>query len=138
MTPSQQQAVNLTFLSLTIWRESRGESTEAQLAVAYSILTRVARGGWWGTDILSVIGKKWQYSSMAAPGDPQLIVWPQSNDPSWDACLNAAQAALTGTPPNPAPGADSYYDDSINPPGWAQAPAMRVAKIGRLNFWKVG
>ena len=138
MTPAQQQSANLIFLALCVWRESRGESAEAQLAVAYSILQRVARGGWWGTDVQSVIGKKWQYSSMTAPGDPNLIVWPQSNDPSWDACLNVAQAALTCSQPNPAPGADSYFDDSINPPGWAQAPASRVAKIGKLNFWRVG
>src|ERR1039458_10023811 len=119
MTPTQQQSANLIFLALCVWRESRGESAEAQLAVAYSILQRVARGGWWGTDVQSVIGKKWQYSSITTPGDPNLIQWPLSNDPSWDACVHAAQAALTCSLPNPAPGADWYFDGSVNRPGWA-------------------
>src|ERR1039458_1087104 len=100
MTPTQQQSANLIFLALCVWRESRGESAEAQLAVAYSILQRVAKGGWWGDDVLSVVGHPWQYSSMTAPADPNLVKYPITGWPSWDACVTAAQSALDGSQPN--------------------------------------
>ncbi len=141
MTPAQRQSADLIFLSLTIWREARGESAQAQLAVAYSILQRVAHPSWWGSDVMTVVFDKWQYSSLTNPKDPQLVTWPdlpESKDPVWDSCVNAAQAALTCSLPNPAPGADSYFDDSIKPSYWTRPPAVFVAKIGKLNFWKVG
>ncbi len=42
-------------LALLVWREARGETFEAQLAVAHSVMDRVKHPGWWGTDLLSVI-----------------------------------------------------------------------------------
>lgn len=120
-------------LALVVWREARGETPEAQFAVACSILNRVKRPSWWGHDLLGVLGKKWQYSSMAAPNDPQLILWPQI-DGSWCEALSIARAALNESEPNPVPGADSYYDDSISAPAWTKA-ARFVQKIGRLNFY---
>jgi len=110
-------------LALTIWREARGSSTLAQVAVGYSIMNRVERPSWWGKTLDEVLGKKWQYSSLAAPGDPQLILWPRSEDPSWQEALAVARAVLAKTEPNPVPGADSYYDSSLDevgkPPKWA-------------------
>ena len=141
MTPAQQQSSDLIFLALTVWREARGESAQAQLAVAYSILQRVAHPSWWGSDVMTVVFDKWQYSSLTNPKDPQLVTWPdlpESKDPVWGSCVNAAEAALTCSQPNPAAGATHYYDDSIPAPEWAQAPAVFVAKIGKLNFWHVG
>ena len=122
------------FLALTVWKEARGEPDDVKLAVAYSILERAKNPKWWGTDIMSVVGKPWQYSSMTALHDPNLIQWPQSNDPSWDSSVAAASDAMAGTAPNPATGADSYFDDSISPPAWA-TPERFVARLGRLNFF---
>jgi N-acetylmuramoyl-L-alanine amidase len=94
----------------------------------------VARPKWWGSDVSTVVAKKWQYSSMTAPGDPQLIKWPTSADPEWSQCLQVAIDALDGRLVPTCPGADSYFDVSIPAPAWAK-PEMFVAKIGRLSFY---
>jgi len=60
-------------LALMLWREARGESDEAKIAVAHTVVNRVAHPGWWGRTVDDVIAKKWQYSSMTDPGDPQLV-----------------------------------------------------------------
>lgn len=122
-------------LGLVVWREARGESDECRTAVAYSILNRVRHPGWWGKTILAVIAKKWQYSSMTDPNDPQLTTWPQYSD-DWFECLEIANDVIDGTLPDPAPGADSYYDCSIKPPKWA-TPNKLVRVIGRISFYNL-
>ena len=126
---------DLVFLALTVWREARGEIEECQLAVACSILNRVARPYWWGNDISSVVFKRLQYSSLTYRNDPQLTTWPDKSDnPVWVQCLQVASKALCGAAENPASGADSYYDDSISAPKWA-TPDTFVRKIGRIAFY---
>jgi N-acetylmuramoyl-L-alanine amidase len=120
-------------LALVIWREARGEGPLCMTAVACSIRNRVSRPGWWGKDYISVISKKWQYSSMSAPGDPQLIIYPQIGDAAFDKALEIADQVINEVVKNPVPGADSFYDDSISPPRWATKDTF-VAKIGRMNF----
>src|SRR5208282_6028450 len=136
MTPEQTNAANLIFMALAVWREARGESADAQLAVAYVIRTRANQGGWWGNDISSVVGKQYQFSSMTVAGDPNLVQWPRSDDPSWDACVQAAQKAITVAAQNPALGATSYYDISIPSPSWAKADEF-IVQIGRLRFYRI-
>jgi energy-coupling factor transporter ATP-binding protein EcfA2 len=100
-------------------REARGATQEAKVAVAFTVLERIALHGWMGKTVEEVLGRKWQYSSLAAPGDPQLIKWPDSEDPSFQECMAVASAVLGGDVPNPVPGATHYYDSSITPPKWA-------------------
>src|SRR5437899_1787230 len=136
MTNSLQAQADLVFLAFTVWREARGEGALAQLAVAYSILNRVHRPSWWGDDVQSVVFKRWQYSSLTAPNDPQLTTWPQAGDPYWRFCLTQADAAIHDIAPNPVAGADSYFDVSIAPPRWA-TPNKLVRAIGRLRFYNL-
>lgn len=123
------------FLALVVWREARGETVLGQTAVAYSVLNRVYRPCWWGKSVMEVIFKKWQYSSMTDPKDPQLTSWPK-DDFVWERCLGVAGSVLTGAMDNPAPGADSYWDSSIMAPKWA-TPETFIRKIGRLSFHNV-
>lgn len=127
---------NWFLLALTMWREARGESKECKVAVAWSILNRVARGGWWGDRVDKVIRKKWQYSSMTAPGDPNLVAWPDLDDPSFVDCATIAYDVLHNAIANPVPGADSYFDISIQAPAWTK-DARLVAQIGRIIFYDV-
>jgi hypothetical protein len=128
-------------LALMLYREARGESHEAKIAVAHTVLNRVKRPGWWGRDVESVIAKKWQYSSMTDPKDPQLTVWPSSKDPAFIECVNVATLVLEGIYNSPLKGVDSYYDDSLQGdarPKWAKEhPERFVGKIGRLNFYNL-
>ena len=121
-------------LAIDVWREARGEVMDAKRAVAFSVLNRVKNPKWWGSTIAQVIGKKFQYSSMAAPGDPNLIKWPAQPDPSFEDCMQAAADAISDSGPNPVPGADSYYDKSISAPAWAK-PEQFVAQVGNLFFY---
>lgn len=121
-------------LALLVWREARGEVRQAKIAVAFSVLNRVDNPKWWGTSLGAVIAKKWQYSSMAAPGDPNLIQYPLPHDLSFQDSMSAVNAVLTGTVRNPVPGADSYFDVSISPPAWAK-PEQFVQQVGAFRFF---
>jgi N-acetylmuramoyl-L-alanine amidase len=129
-----QSLADTSFLALDVWREARGESYQCKLAVASTVIQRVRLRRWYGTDVMSVLFKKWQYSSLTNPKDPQLTTWPASSDQSWIDSLTAAYMILTNKVDSPAPGADSYFDESIAPPSWA-VPADLVVQIGRLKFY---
>lgn len=133
MIQSLQRSAELAFMALTLWREARGESALCKTAVAHSILNRVNRPSWWGRDVMGVIFKKWQYSSLTDPKDPQLTKWPAKDDVSWQECLVITDKVLRGLLDNPAPGADSYHDISIPAPKWATEETF-VIQIGRIRF----
>ena len=134
MKPLQDYS-EITFMALVIWREARGESMPGQIAVAHSIMNRVAKPCWWGKTVMEVLFKKWQYSSMTDPNDRQLTTWP-SNGPLWHQCLTIAHDVYYGKMENPVVGADSYHDISIPSPKWA-TQVMFVRQIGRLKFFNV-
>ena len=134
MNPVLQMIEDVSFLALVVWREARGEPDEGQIAVACSIMNRVLRPSWWGDSVLAVVFKKWQYSSMTDPKDAQLTKWPDPKDPRWQRCLEIAYNVYMKQGPDPAPGADSYYADSIPAPAWAD-PKKFVCKIGAHNFF---
>ncbi len=136
MNNDLQHSADMVFLALTLYREARGEIYECKVAVAFSIVNRVFHPAWWGHDFMSVMFKKWQYSSLTALKDPQLTVWPQSDDPSWQECLAIADKIVNNELSDPVPGADSYYDVSIPPPPWTKT-ARFVAQIGRIRFYDV-
>lgn len=131
-----QKSADLVFLALTAWREARGQSDLAVLAVCYSVLNRIAKPKWWGHDVQSVLFRRLQYSSLTDPHDRQLTTWPLADDPSWKRVLGVAALALSGDAQNPVPTADSYYDVSIPAPYWA-TPERFVAAIGDLRFYNV-
>ncbi len=126
------------FLALTLWREARSEPHDGKVAVAWSILNRVRRPSWWGNDVMSVVTKKWQYSSLTDPNDKQLTRWPESKDASWWECVQIARDLVHGANlPNLAPGADSYYAVSMPvPPKWA-TPETFVAQVGGHRFYNL-
>ena len=139
LTPWNYYEISL--LALTIWREARGECTDAKIAVAHTVKNRMENPSWWGNDIVSVLTKKWQYSSMTDPKDRQLTTWPQANDHVFEECLTVAALVVGGVYNSPLRGIDSYYDDSLKGdlmPKWAKEhPERFVGKIGRLNFYNL-
>lgn len=129
----QQRMAEVTFLALVIWREARGESDECITAVAFSILNRVDNPAWWGKDLLEVLFKKWQYSSMTNPKDKQLTTWPRKYEPSWVRCLDIACKVIDHDVKNTVNGADSYHDTSVKPK-WA-TPDKFVKQIDHILFY---
>lgn len=128
-----QESAELVFLALAVWREARSQSYLCKIAVAYSIMARVEKPSWWGKNILEVLFKKWQYSSLTDPKDVQLITWPLPGN-AWDECLLVAKNVIDKVDPNPVPGADSYYDVSIPAPYWAKEELF-VRQINKIKFY---
>lgn len=131
--PELVRVTDLFYLALTLWREARGEPEYVKRGVAFVVLYRAQHPGWWGSDIATVVTKKWQFSSLTDPKDKQLTLWPTFQDSSWLTCLKVARDVYGGATPNPAPDADSYYDISIPAPKWA-TPATFVCQLGRIRF----
>jgi spore germination cell wall hydrolase CwlJ-like protein len=130
------QDYQLTLLALVIWRETRGAGAACMAAVGCSIRNRVKKPTWWGKNYIDVITKKWQYSSMAALNDPQLVKYPQAGDTEFDFALRLAADVIIDKTISPFPGADSYFDDSIPAPKWA-TPETFCGKIGRISFYNL-
>lgn len=137
MTESERRCSDMIFLALCLWREGRGESYKARMAIAFCVMNRVENPSWWGRDVHSVVFKKWQFSSLTDVRDRQLTVWPRANDKTWGECIQIASDVLYGCAINPVPGADSYYDISIPPPYWAKDNTF-VEQIGKLRFYNLG
>ena len=118
-------------LALCIWREARGEEYKAKAGVAWSIRNRVARPGWWGNSLYTVILKPWQYSSFNA-GDPNATKFPVPDDMYWLDCVRA-----TAEPDDVSLGATHYYDRSLDghPPEWAKS-MTHTCNLGNLRFFK--
>ena len=53
----------IQFGARTTWRECREESTGAPRGIFHTVVNRAAKAGWWGTDVVSVILKPFQFSS---------------------------------------------------------------------------
>lgn len=131
-----EHVANRFMLALCIWREARAEPLEGRVAVAFTVLNRAKHPGWWGNDVYSVVTKPWQYSSITAPGDKQLHLFPKLSDTTWLECLQVASDVLDGDVPNPVPGADSYFADYIPAPKWATADKF-VRQIGHHLFYNL-
>lgn len=137
MNYTRDQAAELGLLALLIWREARDQIYEAMLGVGWSVRNRVTRPRYWGTDWVSCIGHKWAYSSMTAPGDPNLIVYPDTGLKAWETVSQAAEMAYSGTAQDPANGATHYFSHMASPPAWAIAPDTEfVTQIGAFRFYK--
>lgn len=95
-------------LAITIWKENRGGQPQPQAmqSVANVIMNRAVAHG---TDVWSVCTKKLQFSSLTAPGDPELTLWPSDSDPQWVMALQIAQQAASGSLNDITGGAMDYY-----------------------------
>lgn len=120
-------------LALTVWRENRGGGYTGMQSVANVILNRSTHRG---TSPYAECIRPWQFSSITAKGDPQLIVWPAANDSSWAVAQSIAQSAASGTLDDITQGATSYYALSMTtPPSWA-ASMTQTATIENQVFFK--
>ena len=93
-------------LALTVWRECRGGGQTGMQSVANVILNRVARHN---TDAYSECVKRLQFSSITAKGDPELILWPDENDPQWKIAESIAAQAASSVLEDITNGSDLYY-----------------------------
>jgi hypothetical protein len=87
------------------------------------------------TDVYTEAVRKWQFSSMTAPGDPNLILYPTDNDPQWLTALALAEQAAAGTLEDITGGATSYYATSMaTPPAWASTMTQTAVIANQIFF----
>ncbi len=119
-------------IAITIWRENRGGGYAGMQSVANVILNRASHRG---TSAYEECVRPWQFSSMTAKGDPQLILWPSPSDTAWQTAQGIAQAAADGTLPDITGGATSYYALTMTtPPSWAASMTHTVTIEGQTFF----
>lgn len=121
-------------LKIDVWREMRGVP-EAWAAAAWVVLNRVNHPGWWGRDIVSTLTHKWQFSSMTAPGDANLVQWPQE-DQTWEGISYQVDCVLDGTTPDPTDGATYYFTRPLTEPPAAWGTVFHTATIGGVQFYR--
>lgn len=131
-------------LALVIWREARGEGEDGMRAVGHVIRNRVTAShlpDQWE----DIIEAKWQFSSITAPGDSQLVVWPRQPDPRFDTAMSVAAKMLEEpcTDFDLTNGAHFYANLACVPPSssfWktiANNPDHpQTAKIGNHTFFR--
>lgn len=138
-------------LALTIWRENRGGQPQPQAmqSVANVIMNRSVAHN---SDAFSVCTKKLQFSSISAPGDPELTLWPTDSDPQWAIALKIAEQAAAGTLTDITGGAMDYYapqgqkwaarftlpDGTVIPfpDHWNQSAVAYTVTIGKQVFFR--
>ena len=144
---SQSPAV---LLAMCLFGEARGEAEATLRAVAQVVLNRAAHPHpVFGSrasltleeNLRRVILRPGQFSCFH-PSDvnyAKLLRPLEAEDaPVWERCLRCAEDALASWNQQDAltSNSDHYFDDSIQPPSWAD-PAKRTLKLGRLNFYRL-
>jgi len=126
-------------LAMLVFGEARGESREAKIGVAHVAKNRADNPRWWGKTLKTVILKPYQFSCFL-PNDPNagklLLPLKYESAETWDECFEVATGVMAGEIPDNTQTSDSYFDDSIRPPRWAEE-RHKTVKIGRLNFYRI-
>jgi hypothetical protein len=80
--------------------------------------------------------KRWQFSSLTAPGDPELTLFPTDNDVTWEKAQMIAEQCIDWKIKDVTGGAVSYYALSMSkPPSWA-ASMVHTVDIGGQSYFK--
>ena len=122
---------------LCAWRENRGGGHTGMQSVLNVLQNRAKRDG---TSIAFEALKKWQFSSMTAPGDPQLDRGPNTLEAvdiaTWQLAYELAMEAIEGNLEDITDGAVNYYAESMSPPpSWA-ASMIYTVTIASQKFFK--
>lgn len=127
-------------LALTILGEARGEGTEGMIAVAWTILNRLAKKTWYGNTIKNVCLKSTssgihQYSCWNA-GDPSFthLMDLPDDDKSYINAVSIADSVINGDAKDPTLGATHYFRTGIPTPYWAKNKTPCVI-IGHHQFY---
>lgn len=117
--PAQPTDGDVELLAKVITAEARGEPIEGQLAVAWVVLNRVAKPGWWGGNLREVLTKPWQF----AP--------PAKN--ATETALAVAALAVAGHTLDPVDGSTHFHSGPA--PDWADDLTF-VRRIGGHSFFR--
>jgi len=118
-----------SLLALCLWREARGQSNAARLAILHVVLNRCAEHGQVPAQVILA---NHQFSSFNAT-DPNVSKFPSPTDPIWIQCC----ADVDNPGEDPTGGAQNY--ESCDPhklPAWADLTKM-TTMIAPFRFYKL-
>jgi hypothetical protein len=135
---------------VTLYGEARGEPIEGQIAVAWVIQNRL-KSGRWGRSLKDVLGAWAQFSALwptLSGGlnyqdvlDTAGVVDREDELPGaqgrlLDQLCWVVDGVMCERPMDTTYGSLHYFATSMaKPPYWAVAPGVRMATIGRHEFW---
>lgn len=134
------------FLARTIWGEARGEvgdvintmdDDEGMQAVANVVMNRVKRQSWFGSGVIGVVLKDWQFSvwNMRDPNRVKVLGVTDA-DPAFVRAMKIATQAVNGKLDDLTMGATHYHHYMISP-DWSNAKNMtRTVWIGNHLFYR--
>lgn len=119
-------------LALCIWREARGQSTEAKRAVGWVIRNRTLDQR-WPSNTVGVILQPYQFSCFNRD-DPNVNKYPRFDDKDFEECCSVVE--WPGL--DPTKGANHYHSlpNGSAWPNWA-IESKRVMTIGPFKFYKL-
>jgi hypothetical protein len=116
-------------LSLVAWRENRHGQTPGMQSVCNCVVNRMRARKQTAYQVVTAYK---QFSSITAPGDVQLGLYPGTGDPLWAEAQLLAGEALGGTLADITDGSTSYYALSLaEPPYWAPTMTPTVVVAGQ-------
>lgn len=124
-------------LAQTIFGESRSESLQGQIAVAWVARNRADKPGWWGgPSVESVCRKPYQFSCWL-DSDPNRPIMEAATveDPHFLVALGVSALVMQRQLPDPTHGATHYVADYIEPPAWTK-DLVPTVKIGVHQFYR--
>jgi N-acetylmuramoyl-L-alanine amidase len=118
--------------ALCAWRENRGGGREGMQSVINVLCNRAARRA---SSVYVEAVRPYQFSSMTARGDPNLVLFPTNTDAQFAEALALMQQAAEGSLKDITGGATFYYAESMKtPPPWA-ARMIPTAEIKGQRFF---
>lgn len=110
----------MSYVSLCLWREARGEGEDGIRAVAHVIRNRAL--AWYREEqepFHRAVFSHGQFTSMSDPSDPQARLFPAEDDPVYQLCKRIAAEVVAGRETSPVGPAFYYANlEHITPGGW--------------------
>ncbi len=103
---------DLFMLSICLWREARSQGVDGMTFVGCVVRNRVLKHS---SSYYAEVVKKLQFSSITAPGDKQLGLYPGEKDLLWMQAQNISHDVIYGNGTDITQGATLYYNpDAID------------------------
>lgn len=130
---STLDAYPLVLAAECLWREARNQPYSAMLGAACVMRNSLTPEH----DLVAEVTRRLRYSSMTAPGDPNLVKWPESSDTVFPMCCQAVDAVFGPSPiEDVTVGARNYFSPPVTEPPADWGPVVFTVKLGDLSFYK--